>query len=361
MLIGDLDMAKISVVVPFYKVPYEYIHQCLESILNQTFMDLEIILVDDGSPDDCGKICDEYGEKDKRIIVIHKENGGLSDARNAGITQATSEWITFIDGDDWVETDFFQHFMDRIEKQQELADIYFYSGFRDYPAKEIVGKAHFKDGQRFSSYKEREFLESKCCTIHVEKNGNRKGITISSAWGKMYRLKYLKENSLLFPIVPYDEDSIFYMYAIENASCIEYIATPVYHYRFSENSIVNRYRPNALEEQQIYLSSLFEFAEIYKKSEAFKNKLYMRVMTSMLLMIKQYYFHEQNVASHFTKYKAFCSVIKDTPYKDLFKKVKFSKLGRNAKVKYILLRLRLFGMLEYLRKKNLERTSKAED
>ena len=80
-------------------------HECLKSIINQTYRNIEIILVDDGSPDDCGKICDEYGSMDDRVIVVHKQNGGLSDARNAGIEVASSEWITFVDGDDWIERD----------------------------------------------------------------------------------------------------------------------------------------------------------------------------------------------------------------------------------------------------------------
>ena len=85
-------MAKLSVIVPIYNVE-KYLRQCLESIVNQTFRDLEIILVDDGSPDKCGEICDEYAKKDNRIIVIHKANGGLSAARNDALNIATGEWI----------------------------------------------------------------------------------------------------------------------------------------------------------------------------------------------------------------------------------------------------------------------------
>ena len=101
----------ISVIVPVYKVE-KYIHRCVDSILTQTFTDFELILVDDGSPDNCGIICDEYALKDNRIHVIHKENGGLSDARNAGIDWAfensNSEWLTFIDSDDWVHPKYFE-------------------------------------------------------------------------------------------------------------------------------------------------------------------------------------------------------------------------------------------------------------
>lgn len=345
-------MADISIVVPFYKVPYDYMHQCLHSILNQTYKNIEVILVDDGSPDDCGKICDEYGAKDQRIVVIHKKNGGLSDARNAGIAVATSEWITFVDGDDWIELDLCEHFMKRIEKQTETADIYFYSGFRNYPQKEIIGVPHFEDGKRFSSYSEREFLQGKCCTIHLERNGNRKGITISSAWAKMYRLSFIKKNRLAFPIVPYDEDSIFYMYALEVAENVEYVSKTIYHYRFTENSIVNKYRPNAFEEQKIYLSELFKFAELYDKKPDFKRLIYMRGMTSILLMLKQFYYHDMNTMTSRNKWMAFNSVMKEEPFSLVLQNIQISELGRNATIKYILLRLKMYGLVEYLRKKN---------
>lgn len=96
---------KISVIVPVYKVE-EYLHRCVDSILSQSFTDFELILVDDGSPDNCGKICDEYAQKDSRVKVIHKKNGGASNARNVGIKNATGEWITFIDADDYIEQNF---------------------------------------------------------------------------------------------------------------------------------------------------------------------------------------------------------------------------------------------------------------
>ena len=99
----------ITIVVPVYKVE-NYLHRCIDSILNQTYTDFELVLVDDGSPDNCGKICDEYVEKDMRVFVIHQENGGLSAARNTGINwfyeQNRSDYITFVDSDDWLHPDY---------------------------------------------------------------------------------------------------------------------------------------------------------------------------------------------------------------------------------------------------------------
>lgn len=107
---------KISVVILIYNVE-KYFCQCLNSIVNQTYQNLEIVLVDDGSPDNCGAICDEYSAKDPRIVVIHKQNGGLAAAKNDGLKVVTGEWVTFIDADDWIETDHFEKVMDSLGAQ----------------------------------------------------------------------------------------------------------------------------------------------------------------------------------------------------------------------------------------------------
>lgn len=105
----------ISVIVPIYKVE-EYLPQCIDSIINQTYKNLEIILVDDGSPDRCPQICDEYAAKDSRIKVIHQKNGGLSAARNAGLDIATGEYIAFVDSDDWLEIDMYRTLLVLLER-----------------------------------------------------------------------------------------------------------------------------------------------------------------------------------------------------------------------------------------------------
>ncbi len=98
----------ISVIIPCYIVEM-YIDRCLKSVLNQTYQEIEIILVDDGSTDNTGMICDRYSTVDERIKVIHKENGGLSSARNAGLARATGKYIGFVDSDDWIDDDFYSY------------------------------------------------------------------------------------------------------------------------------------------------------------------------------------------------------------------------------------------------------------
>lgn len=106
---------KISIIVPVYQVE-PYIRRCIDSILSQTFKDFELILVDDGSPDKCGEICDEYALKDSRIKVIHKKNGGLSSARNAGLDIAQGDYIGFVDSDDWIDEDMYEVLYENITK-----------------------------------------------------------------------------------------------------------------------------------------------------------------------------------------------------------------------------------------------------
>lgn len=115
-------MPLISVIVPIYNVE-KYLDRCVDSIINQTYKNLEIILVDDGSPDNCPKMCDDYAEKDSRIKVVHKENGGLSDARNVGMEVATGEYVSFIDSDDYISLDFYETlFQTMIDNDSDIVE-----------------------------------------------------------------------------------------------------------------------------------------------------------------------------------------------------------------------------------------------
>ena len=114
-------MPKISIIVPVYNVE-QYLAECIESIKDQSLTDIEIILVDDGSPDNSGAICDDYALKDDRIKVIHKKNGGLSSARNAGLEVAIGEYIGFVDSDDWVDGEMYEVlYKNAVENQAEIA------------------------------------------------------------------------------------------------------------------------------------------------------------------------------------------------------------------------------------------------
>ena len=137
----------ISIVVSIYN-EWEYLDKCIDSIVNQTYKNIEIILVDDGSTDCCGEICDKYAEQDSRIIVIHKPNGGLVSARKAGTKKATGDYIINVDGDDWIEKERIQNLVKGIE--QYHADIIYMDGYvREYPDNQVIVKGNLRRGFYF--------------------------------------------------------------------------------------------------------------------------------------------------------------------------------------------------------------------
>lgn len=159
----------ISIVVSIYN-EWEYLDKCIDSIVNQTYKNIEIILVDDGSTDCCGEICDKYAEQDSRIIVIHKPNGGLVSARKAGTKKATGDYIINVDGDDWIEKERIQNLVKGIE--QYHADIIYMDGYvREYPDNQVIVKGNLRRGFYTKQQVQEEILMKLASTNHFyEKN-----------------------------------------------------------------------------------------------------------------------------------------------------------------------------------------------
>lgn len=211
---------KVSVIVPIYKVE-KYLTRCIESIRSQSYENLEIILVDDGSPDHCDKICDEYAMKDSRIQVIHKKNGGLSDARNAGMKIATGQIISFIDSDDWIEPDMLKDMVGMMNTHD--SDIVV-CGF--YTTDGTVKHNSYITDQVFN-YTPTEALEILCESRIIE----------SHAWDKIYRREVLE--GIEFPKGKLYED-VFVMHSIfEKAKQITFIDHPYYNYYQRQGSILS--------------------------------------------------------------------------------------------------------------------------
>ncbi|UWP59051.1 glycosyltransferase family 2 protein [Ruminococcus gauvreauii] len=334
-------------VVPVYKVPYDLLQNCIDSIIGQTHKNIELILVDDGSPDDCGKLCDENALKDERIKVIHKKNGGLSDARNAGTKACQSKWITYVDGDDWVDKNFVESFLRRIKSQKELADFYIYNGYRNYAQQQVACTPYYEDGKRFVSYSEREELQKECCLVPTRNNGDQ--LFIGSGWAKVFNIDFIRLNDLYFTIVPYGEDSIYFLYAVEQADLVEYVSQSVYHYRDTEGGMVNGFRKNADQEQDIYVKKIFQFAKKYQKQESFVDTLYLRVFIAMQRCVSQKFFNDKNPDGLFKRWKDSIDFFGKSPYKDIYRHIKSSDLNRNSKIKFWLLKFKLYGLMNFSR------------
>lgn len=205
----------ISVIVPIYKVE-EYLRPCVDSILSQTYTNLEIILVDDGSPDNCGAICDEYAAKDGRIKVIHKENGGLSDARNAGMAVSTGEYLSFVDSDDLLPPNALQIMVDIVLKENAELVIGGHARFEEEPAAETIVSGTVR------------LMSSEEAMADMLKNG-------CASWARLYRREI--HTDILFPKGEINEDEAIVLRILEKCSRIAITDTVVYHYRCRPESI----------------------------------------------------------------------------------------------------------------------------
>jgi len=223
------ETPKISVIVPVYKVEL-YLRQCLDSIIAQTYNNLEIILVDDGSPDACGFICDEYAKKDDRIIVIHKENGGLSDARNIGIDIASGEYLTFIDSDDWIELDMVEFLYDNLENNK--ADISCCNYYLAYMNSTMV----------LNNYNEIILFEKQEAVKEIFFNKR----IHTFFWGKLYKKNIF--NYLRLPKSKHYEDIFIMLDILLKTNKIVVCNVVKYYYRQRKSSIVHRnYTPKMLD------------------------------------------------------------------------------------------------------------------
>ena len=241
----------ISIIVPVYNVE-KYLNRCVDSILNQTFSDFELILVDDGSPDNCGKICDEYAEKDRRVRVIHKPNGGLSDARNAGIEWALknsdSEWITFIDSDDWVHHRYLEFLLKAVIENNTLISICkYHSTHNEIKIDEnIIFTSEILDTEEFQIQR---FTYSLIAVV------------------KLIRKELI--TGIRFPVGKLHEDAFTIWKLLIKVDSISFVDLELYYYFQNPNSIMHvQWTPRRLDEVQAYEEQI----KFYEKNKKYNLK-----------------------------------------------------------------------------------------
>lgn len=198
----------ISVIVPVYKAE-KYLQRCIDSILSQSYTDFELLLIDDGSPDNCGVICDEYAVKDSRVRVFHKENGGVSSARNLGLDHAKGDWVSFIDSDDWVETNYLESFTAVLDS--------------DF----IIGGVRLCSSTKTIELKDSRYpVDMLIDFINANKGGR-----INSPWGNLLRRCIISGDRLRFDEnVRFAEDIIFNLQYLCHCNSIRTISNCGYNY-----------------------------------------------------------------------------------------------------------------------------------
>ena len=272
--------AKVSIIVPVYKVE-TYLKQCVDSLLCQTLKEIEIILIDDGSPDNCPQICDWYAAENKQIRVFHQKNAGVSVARNQGIKMATADWIMFVDPDDWLESNAVELLYNKAMECD--CDIIYSPFYWSYENKQLSVKV--------GNDEKGEFRVAEMLPVFLETLlGYRKDkICMAAVWGKIYRKKLIDDNNCRFPEgMKRRQDAIFNLYIIQHVKNIYIIDVPTYHYRQRTTSVCHMISPDHHSIFRRVNSEVYQFMQKYQLWPSYKGPYYYVVIQGIFELCTLY-------------------------------------------------------------------------
>ena len=270
---------KFSIIIPVYKVE-KYLHECINSVLNQTFTDYELILVDDGSPDSCPKICDEYASKDCRIRVIHQKNAGQASARNTGTKIATGEYICYIDSDDFLEsTSVLQILADKTVNNPDIVNYKFQEWFE---SDGHIAKCRFD----FNIPTENRSLSEIYCSL-IDKDAY-----YNSAWNKIVRRSLLVENNIQFEEGILGEDNEWYYHVVMAAKSVVLVDKSLYIYRRRKGSTTTTTTRKNLMDQLYVLNkwaNILDNSQENSKSKVIRGSLAKQYCSALIIYARLHY------------------------------------------------------------------------
>ena len=273
---------KVSVIVPIYNVE-QYLNRCINSILSQSYINLEIILVNDGSTDKSGDICEEYAKSDSRIKIIQKQNGGLTSARRAGIGKATGDYVIVVDGDDWIDTQTIQSCVSVLYNHTKV-DLVMFSYTKEYSNHSIENHI-FSEDKDFLV--QSEFMTGVYRRLFGLTNSElscpEKLDYLSTLWGKLYRRELVLSGKYVdTQEVGSGEDGIFNLDALQACKQAVYINKPFYHYCKNDSSLTSKYRPRLPEQWELLFSLMQKKIEQSHFGFDFQEALNNRIALSTL-------------------------------------------------------------------------------
>lgn len=325
----------ITVIVPVYRIKEKYLRNCISSLLNQRRSDYKVILVDDGSPDNCGAICDEYSN-DERITVIHQENQGVSVARNSAIRATDTKWLTFVDADDWVEPDYIENIYNVTSGDGNDSDIVMFEYSREYRNSNSLEK--FRDTSGHLSRKEIDIVR-KATFYKLLVDGVPNPYAVIALWNKVYRTNFLKDKGIWFvPEARKGQDRLFNADALNSTANIYYSHKLLYRYRCWEDSRTNRYDPKVPSLTSIEIENLQKTIIKHNLQDEASEYLKCRICTRLYTCMRLYYFHTSNEKALKSKIQDVSKLVNDEPYISALKTVKMNLLNTQEKIFVFLIR-----------------------
>ena len=261
-------MVKVSIIVPVYNVE-KYIDRCLKSLVNQTLKDIEILIIDDGTPDNSINICERYSKNDNRIKIFNKKNEGLGLTRNYGIKKASGEYVAFIDSDDYVDLDYYEKLYNKAKKTN--ADVCF-SDFKNVTEKNEI----LDDNIRCIPFKD-DIIDSNSVLLNMLNvptcNKDITNYMGMSVWRAIYKLDIIKTNNIFFVSERkyISEDIVFNFDFLENSKVVSFIRDSYYYYCYNNNSLTNVYRNDRFYKNKILIKELIDKSKKYGKENELKS------------------------------------------------------------------------------------------
>lgn len=274
------QLPKVSIIVPVYNVA-PYLRQCMDSIINQTYRNIEIICIDDGSTDESGKILDEYVQSDDRINAVHTNNAGVASARNTGLSLASGEYLLFVDGDDWIDTATCQKAVSSIPT--EAVDVVMWPYIREF-LDHSIPKTIFQ-GQKLFDETECRKLQRRMIGLSDEELAHPENAdALSTVWGKLYRREIIEQNHLRFEdlsrIGTY-EDGLFNLCYFAHVRCAIYIPDYLSHYR-KNTGMTSKYRSQLASQWKTLFSDMRVYIEKSGNDSDLKKALDNRISLSII-------------------------------------------------------------------------------
>ena len=319
--------SKVSIIVPVYNVE-KYIGQLIESVQEQSYRNIELILVDDGSKDRSGTICDGYASSDERLHVIHKENAGVGAARNDGLRASSGDWVIFCDSDDWLEKNAIKSLVEKGELTE--SDIVFGDVNLVY-GDEIKTAIFYRDEFIFEKCEDIDKLISAvlCKTYCYNPPEGGPAFGYGGPWNKLVRKSLLIDNNIEFDlrVKGIFDDIIYTVQTFSVADRITYIHEPIYNYRQLASSITHKYKNNLIEINDAIFLVWSEFLNKDDHRKKFEKPYYANVIRRLTTTLGQYFFNENNKNSLYFQLKELSELISREPYSTAIRNCDMDKLN----------------------------------
>lgn len=308
----------ISIIIPVYNTAEDFLRKCLDSVAAQTSGEIEAIVVDDGSKNEAGKICDEYAKEFPFIKVLHIDNQGVSNARNVGIKEASGEYLMFLDSDDWLDEKLCSNLVEHLQNNTPDMLVFHYS--KVIQDKVLPSPVHLSD----YTFKREELKELQLIILRYSKQ--YPGINLCTPWCKLYKTELIRQNKIEFILgLKRAEDMLFNLHVLEVAQDVRFYEAAGYYYRINALSESQTFTPTITDLSNQIRSYLEEFLIKAKKDEVFYEAFYAYCIENIFEQLYMYYGRDKNTLREFYK------LLGKEPFKTAHKRVKLARL-RYAKL-----------------------------